>query len=276
MNKSSSIVNLAKALIAVKKELEPIVRDSDNPFFKSKYADLAAVIENTDPILSKNGLVISQFPCSNGTSIGVQTILLHESGEFLEDSFTLPIAKQDAQTGTAAVTYARRTALKAVLGVAEVDDDGNTAAGRNEKTETKVVSQPKEVSKPKPAPKADVVKAAIPNAPAQTPQTGSNTSTVSTSDPSIPSAEELNIYRVKFGTLVTGLSSSGLAPRKGFPVQKQVLAYLLKFAGKEKTELITKELWDKFFVYCDSIPSEDLVKYVNQVFEGEQEVAKKS
>src|ERR1700676_2738036 len=98
---STSISKLTTALIAAKKEFAPILRDRNNPFFKSKYADLASALEATEPALEKNGLAVSQFPVNELDRIGVLTLVLHESGEFIGREFTLPVAKQDAQTGTA-------------------------------------------------------------------------------------------------------------------------------------------------------------------------------
>src|SRR5579864_7364085 len=127
MQKSESIIKLTAALIKAKRLFSPLIRNQENPGFKrggqvSKYADLAAVIEATETPLLDNGLVVTQFPHNEGERVGVQTALLHESGEFLEHTFTLPIFKQDAQTGVGAVTYARRVSIKAVLGISDEDD----------------------------------------------------------------------------------------------------------------------------------------------------------
>src|ERR1700675_4533183 len=106
MIKSDSVAKLTVALIAAKREFNPILRESENPGFKrdgkvSKYADLSTVIEATEPALLDNGLVVVQFPHSEGDRIGVLTMLVHESGEFLQHEFTFAIARQDAQTGVA-------------------------------------------------------------------------------------------------------------------------------------------------------------------------------
>lgn len=245
MIRSESIANLATALIKAKSEFNKVVRDSDNPFFKSKYADLSTVIEATEAALRENGLTISQFPHNDGDRIGVQTILLHTSGEFLQHEFALPIAKHDAQTGTAAITYARRSALKAVLGVAEEDDDGNTASVPS--TPAKTIARPNnpDLRHPDQKKTATVPKAEIPNGQQLKPT--SDTQTTSASDPSLPTVEELNEYRKRFAKLVDALSTSGLKSSKGFPLQKKVLAFLLKTTGSPAAEQISKSSWEQFF-----------------------------
>lgn len=134
--KSESIGSLVAALLKAKETFDPILKQSENPFFKkngqnSKYADLGTAIKATESSLATNGLAISQFPVNDGDRVGVLTLLVHISGEYFGESFTLALGdKQNAQTGVAAVTYARRTGYLAVIGVAAEDDDGNTAAGR--------------------------------------------------------------------------------------------------------------------------------------------------
>ena len=85
--KSESISNLAKSLIAAKREFQPVLKSSENPFFKrngqpSKYADLLSAIGATEDALLKNGIVISQFPVNDGDRVGALTLLIHESGGF--------------------------------------------------------------------------------------------------------------------------------------------------------------------------------------------------
>src|ERR1035437_7894473 len=133
--KSESISNLVKALALAKKAFKPVLKLNENPGFKrnnvaSKYADLTTAINAPEDALLANGLVISQFPVNDGSQVGAMTLLIHESGELLGNAFTLPLGKQDAQTGVAAVTYARRTGYLAVLGITAEDDDGQTAAGK--------------------------------------------------------------------------------------------------------------------------------------------------
>ncbi len=131
--KSESIGKLVTALSLAKTAFEKVLKLSENPGFKrggkaSKYADLATAIAATKDALAANGIVVSQFPVNEGDRIGALTLVTHESGEFIGHAFTLPLGKQDAQTGVAAVTYARRTGYLAALGIASEDDDGNTAS----------------------------------------------------------------------------------------------------------------------------------------------------
>lgn len=127
MNKSESIKNIAKALETFRLEMEPITKDSDNPFFKSKYTSLDHIINKIDAPLHTAGLSFAQFPDGEN---GLTTILMHApSGEYLEATYTIPLAKNDPQGAGSALTYMRRYALGAVLGLAtETDDDANNAS----------------------------------------------------------------------------------------------------------------------------------------------------
>lgn len=139
MQKSESIGNLAKALTAVQSNLTPAKKDSQNPFFKSQYADLNSVWDSCRSLLAQNGLSVIQ-----GNSVGVdntvivETILAHESGEWIQSELCLPLAKHDPQGVGSAVTYGRRYGLAAIVGiVADADDDGNAASNKNGKAQSK-------------------------------------------------------------------------------------------------------------------------------------------
>lgn len=129
MNKSESIGNLATALAQFQGEIKNPSNNSDNPFFKSKYASLDTVLNTVRPILSKYGLSIIQAPSGDGEHIIVATTLLHSSGEWMEfPNLVLKADKATAQGAGSAITYARRYALSAILGISsEDDDDGNNA-----------------------------------------------------------------------------------------------------------------------------------------------------
>jgi hypothetical protein len=119
---------LAAALVAAQGEFAAIPKTADNPFFKSKYADLATVVLHTQPILSRHGLAVAQFPTTLDGEPALTTHLLHSSGQCMTDTMKLFAAKHDPQGQGAAITYARRFAYMSVLGlVADVDDDGNHA-----------------------------------------------------------------------------------------------------------------------------------------------------
>ena len=128
MNKSDSIKELATALNKAQSEMSGAKKGAKNPFFKSKYADLEEVINCAKVPLSDNGLSISQFPVSEDGKAGVNTILMHLSGEFMESTLLLACTKQDPQAYGSAITYARRYAYQSVLGIPSEDDDGNNAS----------------------------------------------------------------------------------------------------------------------------------------------------
>jgi hypothetical protein len=129
MNKSESIKNIAGALVDFQSSVSKVAKESNNPFFKSKYASLANILDTIQKPLSECGLAISQFPDGNALT----TILLHaDSGEWMESSYVMPVAKQnDPQAMGSAMTYARRYALGSILNLnIDDDDDGEKAMGR--------------------------------------------------------------------------------------------------------------------------------------------------
>ena len=120
---------LAPALVALQSEMKPVAKTATNPFFKSSYAPLPEVMEAAQPLLAKHKLAISQFVTHLGDTSALRTILLHESGQSLQDVQPLLLTKQDPQSQGSAITYARRYGVMAVLGlVADEDDDGNSAS----------------------------------------------------------------------------------------------------------------------------------------------------
>lgn len=128
MQKSESIKELASALNKAQAEMSGAKKGANNPFFKSKYADLNAVVDAVRIPFSENGLSYSQFPIMEDNKVGVETILMHESGEWMSSILTLPMTKQDPQAAGSAITYARRYALQAIAGIPAEDDDGNAAS----------------------------------------------------------------------------------------------------------------------------------------------------
>lgn len=173
MRTSESIKQLAAALAKAQGQIEGAKKDSKNPFFKSDYADLASVWDAIREPLAANGLSVVQA-CENPTVVmpdttvavkdtkivTVVTRLCHESGEWIEGSFSLcPIAKKDKddngrviqgapnvidpQSMGSAITYARRYALAAIVGVYQIDDDANGAShppqGRTQQPQIEVI-----------------------------------------------------------------------------------------------------------------------------------------
>lgn len=131
---SPSIGKLIEALAKASKSFKPIIKSEVNPFFKSKYADLANVIEATRDSLSDNGLAVLQPPAFDrltGT-VEIVTFLAHSSGEWIKAVLHMPTSKGDAQGVGSAITYGRRYAYSAVLNVAsEQDDDANAAVSKD-------------------------------------------------------------------------------------------------------------------------------------------------
>lgn len=119
---------IAAALAKAQGAMKAAKKDTNNPFFKSKYADLSSVWDACREQLAKNGLSITQIPYATDTGVGVKTILMHESGEFIEGFLALKPKDLSPQSAGSAITYARRYALAAMVGVAQEDDDGNEAS----------------------------------------------------------------------------------------------------------------------------------------------------
>jgi hypothetical protein len=126
---STTITKLATALVAVQGEMPALKKTANNPFFKSKYVDLATVMENILPILSRNGIALTQFVSNIDGQSALTTTLVHTSGEYMSAQMPLLLPKNDPQGQGSAITYARRYGAMAALGiVADEDDDGNKAS----------------------------------------------------------------------------------------------------------------------------------------------------
>lgn len=124
MRKSESIKNIALALSKFQSEVENPKNTADNPYYKSKYAPLQDVLNTVRPLLSKHGLSIVQSPSGDGERISIHTMLIHESGEWIEfDPLVLKAEKITPQGAGSAITYGRRYSLSAVLGISSEDDD---------------------------------------------------------------------------------------------------------------------------------------------------------
>ncbi|OMD66042.1 hypothetical protein BSK62_13320 [Paenibacillus odorifer] len=126
-NKSESIINIAKALVAFNLEVKSIEKDAKNPHFKNDYASLDNIVNEVRPLLAKHGLVVMQFPGGDGEKYTLRSMLLHESGEWIEsEPLTMRPVKNDPQGIGSCTTYARRYSLSAMLSLnTGEDDDGN-------------------------------------------------------------------------------------------------------------------------------------------------------
>lgn len=142
MNTSPTIGAIAKALATAQSEIENVTKDAKNTFFKtadgkaSTYATLAAVLDEVRPILAKNEIAVIQMPGNDGELVTVTTTFMHASGEFISSVVAVRPMKGDAQALGASVTYLRRFALAAMCGVAQEDDDGNTASGAQNRAQS--------------------------------------------------------------------------------------------------------------------------------------------
>jgi hypothetical protein len=120
---------IAVALLAAQSEMGNAKKGSDNPYFKSKYADLNAIREVAIPVLNRHGIVVLQPTVHIDGRNFVKTLLLHESGESLESFTEILFAKpNDAQSQGSGITYARRYGLQSFVNIGADDDDGNAAS----------------------------------------------------------------------------------------------------------------------------------------------------
>lgn len=127
MERSESIIELAKALVSAQGEFKSVAKNEKNPFYKSTYSDLPAVVDAVRPILAKHELCFIHLP--QGKSI--ECIIMHSSGQYIAGVYPLITMKDDPQALGSAVTYAKRYSLMAMLGIASNDDDGEAAMDRN-------------------------------------------------------------------------------------------------------------------------------------------------
>ena len=129
---STGRARLFKALSLAQAEIKGARKDAENPHLKSKYADLASIWEACREALTKHGLTIIQLPSAVGPVVTVETILGHESGEFISEKLALTAQQHTPQGIGSAITYGRRYGLAAMVGVAPEDDDGEGAMNRKE------------------------------------------------------------------------------------------------------------------------------------------------
>ena len=128
--KSETIGKLAAALSKVQANLKGAVKDSSNPFYKSKYADLESVWEACREQLAINELSVAQPMAIVDGRNAIETVLMHSSGEWISGVQLLSEVKPDPQATGSAITYARRYALAAMIGIIQTDDDAESAMNR--------------------------------------------------------------------------------------------------------------------------------------------------
>lgn len=148
----------AKAFVAAQMATEAVKKASTNPAFKSKYADLAGVVEAVVPALNKAGIGVIQSASNDGEMVGITTTLLHESGSSVTGTLHLRPSKSDPQGVGSAITYGRRYLLLAMTGAAPDDDDGQAASGPREVPQQR---QPEKPATPTLAERANRLESAL-------------------------------------------------------------------------------------------------------------------
>jgi hypothetical protein len=127
MKTSDSINAISKALVQAQRNIKFAIKDSTNPHFKSRYADLGSVIDAVKPALNEAGIAFLQTAsASEAGFISLTTRLIHESGEWIEDTANCPLQKNDAQGVGSCMSYLRRYNLSSICGLYQDDDDGES------------------------------------------------------------------------------------------------------------------------------------------------------
>lgn len=127
MNHSPEIKQIAAALVKAQADIKGAVKDSTNPHFRSKYADLGSIIDAVKAPLLRQGIAFLQGVHDAVDGVAVETMLIHSSGEWISSTLRIPAVKQDAQGYGSATTYGRRYGLQSMCGVPAEDDDGHAA-----------------------------------------------------------------------------------------------------------------------------------------------------
>ena len=144
MTHSDSINELAAALSKAQAKVKGASKDKQNPHFRNDYADLASVWDACRDAITSNGLsVVQTTEPSDGTVVTVHTTLLHASGQWLRGALTMKPQKVDPQGIGSCITYARRYALAAIVGVAPEDDDGDAASAKQDPPKAATTTPPK-------------------------------------------------------------------------------------------------------------------------------------
>lgn len=131
VRRSPSLAKIAAALCAAQCELKNPVKNKQNPHFKNWYADLTAVLESILPVFTKHKLSVMQLPCELDDAPAMMTLIMHDSGEWVETVVKVRPVKLDPQSVGSAQSYAKRYALQSIAGIAaEDDDDGHAATHR--------------------------------------------------------------------------------------------------------------------------------------------------
>jgi hypothetical protein len=220
MIQSETIGKLAEALARAQAVIENAKKESDNPFFKSKYADLSSIWEACRKPLTDNGLSIVQSPVfltEHPDMVGLDTRLCHSSGEWLEGRIVMKPVKSDPQSYGSCLTYLRRYSLQSFISIcAEVDDDGNAATGKKTNTKHDGAKQPND----------------IPDTIGQTPEENSPRGNVASQN-----AKSVLISDKQRKRFYTIAKESG-------KTDEEIKAFLREITGSESTRDIQKGIYD--------------------------------
>lgn len=135
----SEAKTLLEALLAFQKDGPTVHKDAVNPHFKNRYVSLDSLTQTITPLLSAHGLVWTTMPCHDDAGPALRYRLAHvASGEAIEGVMPLMLSKNDPQGQGSAITYARRYAISAVLGLSAEDDDGNAGSQRQTQAQTSI------------------------------------------------------------------------------------------------------------------------------------------
>lgn len=150
MNRSDQLDSLGAALSKAQAAIKVAAKDANNPFFKSQYADLPAVWAACQKALTDNGLSFTQVPDFDDANAWLETMILHSSGQWISGRYPVRPVKNDPQGMGSAMTYARRYALAAMVGVVagDEDDDGNAASGHTKPTQREAIHGPSTLKAP--------------------------------------------------------------------------------------------------------------------------------
>jgi hypothetical protein len=158
METSETITKISAAILKAQMSMGVAHKDSQNPFFKSKYADLNSIREACMPALNANGISVLQPTIQIDGKNFVQTVLLHESGERISGLTEIVYSKSnDAQSQGSGITYARRYGLQSLMNVGAEDDDGTKASAPTNGHATAPVNKSPELTKGTPAYKKAVI-----------------------------------------------------------------------------------------------------------------------
>ena len=153
MKTSEQVSEIFAAIVKAQGEIINAKATADNPFFKSKYADLAELINTAKKPLADNDLAVIQSPSTEGNQVIVTGRVIHKSGQWIEDSISFETNKKDPQSIGTVITYGRRYQLAAFVGIAQEDDDGNSGSASGKAQEPIRNAPPAPAPKPAPEPK---------------------------------------------------------------------------------------------------------------------------